>query len=605
MRDSLVKWLVSIQLLLPLLVVCQTTGSCFKIESILVDACGNDEGNNEMARFIVGPNALNSADLSVVWATTANPWGGVCQDASTAQKIATLNATIQACGKILEPVGGILPANSKVLLISGLNFNPANNSFAGLADTIYIIFNCASPGTGNFANAGTGIRTLSMSFSTPAACSESVSYDRSLLTGGDGATVNYPTTGSETYTNFGCNAPFVPLSAAWVPPTLSCSSQPIDLTTTVIGTLGGTFSGTGVTGNILDPSAITGGSSNVTYTVGSGACQITESHTLTVGSVPATPAGNSSLNYCTGDIPNPIIVNGTNLIWYSDSTLLNEVFQGPDYQPSNPVLNNYWVVSSQGSCKSEPLKITLVASDAVQAYISTNGPSVFCENTSVELISSSAVNNTWSTGETSDTIQISSPGTYSLSVQGGCNVATASIVIESKSVTAQIQIADQEGIVPFELIASGNSTNSDTCGWLLNGTSFDYSSGSTYLVNEPGVYSLVYTCSNSSGCTSQDSVSIKVINDKVELIIPDVFTPNGDGVNDFFAFQAEGIKNLNGIIYNRWGQKVFSWDGVQPNWNGNIQGNEATEGVYFYLVEGMDIHEKDFVEKGSLTLIRN
>ena len=155
-------------LFLPVLVVSQTTGACFKIESILVDACGNDEGNNEMVRFLVGPNALNSSDLNVIWATIANPWGGVCQDATTAQKVTALNATIQACGRILEPVGGILPANSKVLLISGLNFNPANNSFAGLADTIYIIFNCASPGTGNFANAGTGIRTFSMSFSTPA-----------------------------------------------------------------------------------------------------------------------------------------------------------------------------------------------------------------------------------------------------------------------------------------------------------------------------------------------------------------------------------------------------------------------------------------------------
>jgi len=679
------KWSVLVCLFLPIIGVSQTTTACFKIESILIDACGNDEGNNEMVRFLVGPAALNSADLNVVWATLANPWGGVCQDGTTAQKVAALNATIESCGLILEPVGGILPANSKVLLISGINFNPANNSFAGLSDTLYVIFNCASPGTGNFANGGSGIRNFSMTFSAPPSCTESVSYDRSLLIGGDGATINYASAGNPTYTNDGCIAPFTPLSAAWTVPQLNCTSQPIDLSTLVTGTPGGTFTGTGVTGSLFDPSAVSGGSSEVTYTVGSGACQISEVHTITITSAlplpvlqgdtsictgeqiqtllitnagnytvnwfadaalttliqtgssilptgsatyyiqfvdngcssqvlavhftltatPASPTGNITINYCTGDVPSPITLNGPNLIWYSDSLLTTLLHQGPVFQPLSPVPAHYWVVASQGDCKSDAVKLTLIESDAVEAYIYIDGEPVICGNGSIELVSSSPDNNTWSTGETTPSIQVSQPGTYSLSVQGGCNVATAGIVIEADPVTAQIQIGDTIGFAPFTLQASGISSDADTCSWLLNNQPFPYNSGTPFVLAEPGTYSLLYRCTGFLGCIASDSVKIVVTSDKVELKIPNSFTPNGDDINDFFSFEIAGFKELSGTIFNRWGQKVFSWSGLQPDWNGTINGAAATEGVYFYVVNGVDINEKSVSEKGSVTLIRN
>ncbi|HOY50100.1 MAG TPA: hypothetical protein PK281_11940, partial [Flavobacteriales bacterium] len=187
----------------------QTTSSCFRIESILVDACGNDEGQNEMVRFLVGPNALNTADLNVAWATSGNSWDGVCQNASTSAKVAAMNATIEHCGLLKEPTGGVLPANSKVILISGINFNPALNSFAGLADTLYVIFHCSTEIIGNFANVGSGIRNLSMTFNSPSSCTQTVSYDRSLLLGGDGALAEYTQTGVCSYGNNGCTAPYI------------------------------------------------------------------------------------------------------------------------------------------------------------------------------------------------------------------------------------------------------------------------------------------------------------------------------------------------------------------------------------------------------------
>lgn len=120
---------------------------CFEIETILVDACSatspsNDEGFNEMVRFRVGPAALNTGTLTVNW--PSNAWGGLVQNATTAASVASIQAAIIAsgnnCGQVLQPVGGVLPANAEVLLVTSQNFTINYNSFNNLTGILYIIF---------------------------------------------------------------------------------------------------------------------------------------------------------------------------------------------------------------------------------------------------------------------------------------------------------------------------------------------------------------------------------------------------------------------------------------------------------------------------------
>jgi len=263
---------------------------CVEVQSILVDACApsNEEGLNEMVRFKVGPNPLNANDLNVTWATTSNSWDGVCQTNQTAAIVFELNSTIQSCGVLIEPADFILPANSNVLLVSSQSMSPSFNSFVGLSDTLYILFHCGSNTTGNFANYNSsgGLRTLTISFGDSGACEDIVTYDRGNLvtTEGtlgneDGATVNFSPDGTPEYINFGCVAPFEPLSADWQPPAGICqSSQAIDLNSFVTGVSGGTWSGNGVTGSLFNPAGLSG-FIEITYTVELGNCsaELTES----------------------------------------------------------------------------------------------------------------------------------------------------------------------------------------------------------------------------------------------------------------------------------------------------------------------------------------
>ena len=116
---------------------------CFEIESILVDACDNgaDEGYNEMFRMKIGANPLNTSNLSINW--PAQSWLGLVQNATTATKVNQLNVAILAaggCGQILEPTGGVLPANATVVVVTSPNLDTTLNSFGALTSTIYMLF---------------------------------------------------------------------------------------------------------------------------------------------------------------------------------------------------------------------------------------------------------------------------------------------------------------------------------------------------------------------------------------------------------------------------------------------------------------------------------
>lgn len=78
--------------------------------------------------------------------------------------------------------------------------------------------------------------------------------------------------------------------------------------------------------------------------------------------------------------------------------------------------------------------------------------------------------------------------------------------------------------------------------------------------------------------------------------LPDVLTPNGDGVNDEFVFEGDGNAELHLFIYNRWGAEVYAQKGYGLEWNGRSNnGTRLTDGVYFYVIEGNGIRKSGTV----------
>jgi gliding motility-associated-like protein len=90
------------------------------------------------------------------------------------------------------------------------------------------------------------------------------------------------------------------------------------------------------------------------------------------------------------------------------------------------------------------------------------------------------------------------------------------------------------------------------------------------------------------GCKSVDSVLIIKRKDlfPIDIYMPSAFTPNGDELNDVYPnsqYQVEGAE-YNVKLFNRWGEKLAEFNNPTLNWDGNINGQEAPEGVYVYTI---------------------
>ena len=118
-------------------------------------------------------------------------------------------------------------------------------------------------------------------------------------------------------------------------------------------------------------------------------------------------------------------------------------------------------------------------------------------------------------------------------------------------------------------------------------------------------YTVIAT--TATGCSRSDTVCLHcpdIICGEPEFIIPNAFTPNGDGVNDRLCFNADLVREFHIAVFNRWGQCVYESDDATQCWDGTFRHNPALAGVYTYTCH-IRCHngvETDF--KGDITLIR-
>lgn len=118
-------------------------------------------------------------------------------------------------------------------------------------------------------------------------------------------------------------------------------------------------------------------------------------------------------------------------------------------------------------------------------------------------------------------------------------------------------------------------------------------------------------------CSNSDSIYIKAENYN-EIFIPRAFTPNGDGVNDTWVVPIEKLiqqgladlnpwyylKNVEVLIFNRWGKLVWKSTGPFREWNGNDMGGRTLPMDSYHYIIHINIDDKVFTHKGSVTIVR-
>ncbi|MDG2370604.1 MAG: gliding motility-associated C-terminal domain-containing protein, partial [Flavobacteriales bacterium] len=108
--------------------------------------------------------------------------------------------------------------------------------------------------------------------------------------------------------------------------------------------------------------------------------------------------------------------------------------------------------------------------------------------------------------------------------------------------------------------------------------------------DDPGSYNVELLVVNGDGC--EDTVSLQVIvNGVFTCYVPTAFTPDGDGLNDFFYVKGESIDvtNFTFMVFNRWGEKVFETEDINDMWDGRHKNSPAQEDIYIWKVETKDV----------------
>ena len=241
-------------------------------------------------------------------------------------------------------------------------------------------------------------------------------------------------------------------------------------------------------------------------------------------------------------------------------------------------------------CANDPLILTATGSGAgtITWYSDANGTTVI---------------------GTGSPLTITNPGigtyTYYVNEAGTCSSNIDSVVVVVGGVNAVINATPLTGAIPLNVFFGNNSTTGSGIVY-----SWDFGDGNTSNQFEPsnvynniGDYTVILIVTDGI-CYDTASITIDAFGESV-ILIPNVFTPNGDGSNDVFTVEGENLESVEGEIFNRWGQKMFTWSNVKGYWDGRtLSGSEAPDGTYFYIITAKGFDGIEYFKKGGFSLIK-
>jgi len=244
-----------------------------------------------------------------------------------------------------------------------------------------------------------------------------------------------------------------------------------------------------------------------------------------------------------------------------------------------------------------------------------------CENTPPTDFTDLSVGNSgnivswyWSFGNNTSVIQNPSndfitSGTYSVTLAitngVGCVDTITKMVLVNAVPVANFGFNPDSAFAPVNVGFIDSSSNT-VVDWF-----WDFGDNNSSTIQNPhnyypevGDYTVILTVTDSNGCITSDTALVVVLQDK-DILVPNVFSPNGDGINDVFMVKSKYLQVLKGAVFNRWGELLFEWDNPQGYWDGRtLAGKEVPAGTYFYVIHYETLENVKQTVKGTVTLFK-
>ncbi len=389
-------------------------------------------------------------------------------------------------------------------------------------------------------------------------------------------------------------------------------------------TPGGVWSGAGITNasqGTFDPMVATPGLHIITYTL-NGVCSFTNTMPITVKTSPLLPLISNNSPMCERLDLSFITTTVQNASYFWDGP------NGFSSNLQNPTITNVSMADSgdyhlyiivDGCSSLVGTSVATIYPTPPTPIIQTNSP--FCEGEDLHLSTDSFPNVTyvWSgpggfhSSLRNPVIAYATPahsGTYEIiKVANGCSsAATATeVIVQPAPLSLFFPNPEEVSILnpTIEFLSQGSTGSNFIYHWDFgdNYTSTDYSP--SHIFGDTGIYIIKYNVKNTTtGCSSETEKTV-LVTPYYHLFIPSAFSPNDDGLNDWFEINGNAINEFQLDIFDRWGEKVFQSQNIKQQWEGKIKGGyDAPQGAYVYVLKVKDFTGKLLEYTGSVTLIR-
>ena len=349
-------------------------------------------------------------------------------------------------------------------------------------------------------------------------------------------------------------------------------------------------SGTSTSATIAITNQITSGSGNdfaIDDIYFSEVCEFSDTINLVFGNTPVFDLGNDTT-----------ICNG-------DSLILSPNVNPADYLWSNGSVDDSIIVTNTGLYSVTISSNNCSASDSIEVTVNDNpvvdlgNDTILCDHNSITLDASNQnATYLWNDLSQNSSITTDTAGLYWVKVSIGPCSTTDSINIDA-------QLSPIVDLGPDLDLCNGEeytiNAGKQNAYYLWNTGDTD----SAIVVNTTGNYWV--ELSNYCG-TKTDSINIVFDKCDCEVYIPTAYTPNNDGLNDvFMPIYNCKILDFELLIYNRYGELIYTSENHQQGWDGTYNGTKAPQGVYAWILKYEALIQnapKEFQKTGTVTLIR-
>ncbi len=426
----------------------------------------------------------------------------------------------------------------------------------------------------------------------------------------DGTTVNPKTVSpastasyTVTGTSLGCSSTDVSTITITLLPVVTVNSPAIcaGQSATLTASGGSVYDWqTGQTANSITVSPLT----TTTYTVGDNTpgCSGSAIATVIVNSLPVVSVNTPTI--CEGQSATLTAAGANTYAWSTGSTA-NPLIVSPVVPSSYTVIG-----TTAAGCRGTA--VTTVSVNPLPV-ITVNSDSI-CEGLTTVLSASGATSYVWSNGAVTASVSVSPSSTTPYSVTGTSAAGCSSISIGTVTVFPKPGAAFSASPNPAGMfnpvVAFNNQSSADVNYWFWSfgdgDTLADNTKNPTHTYpGDTASYIATLIVHNAGFC--YDTINhLILIGPEYAFYIPNAFTPDGDDINDTFSGKGIGILEYRLMIFDRWGNFIFTADDIDKGWDGKANGgsNVAQQDVYVWKVELTDIFHKKHNYVGTVTIVR-